>query len=95
MMEMAETRDSTFIICQSKLSAVCEGNFLGWGVSRFFSSKFTNLEIWPPLTVNLVGLLLGNGWVSVILIEMMETRDSTFIICQSKLSALCSGNIFD
>ena len=39
MMEMAETRDSTFMICQLKLSAVCEGNILGWGFSRPLSNN--------------------------------------------------------
>ena len=25
----------------------------------------TNLQIWPPLTVNLVGLLLGDVWICI------------------------------
>ena len=38
-----------------------------------------NLQIWPPLTVNLLGLLLGDGWVCMIMMEIAETGNSTFV----------------
>ena len=44
------------------VGVVCEGNVLGWGVSRFLSQKILTLQIWPPLTVNLFCLLL-RGWM--------------------------------
>ena len=67
---------------------------LDWGVSRFLSQKFTNLQIWPPLSVNSLGLLIGDGWVCIRTMEMAGTKDSTLIICQSKLSVVWEGNIF-
>ena len=60
------------------------------GGFKAFIKQCTYLQICSPMAVNLLGLWWRLEWK-----KMAETRDSTFIICQSKLSAVCSGNIFD